>query len=392
MSHSLLGWASRALCGLLVSSLVLAPAHTSAAAADLVVAAGDVSHTLVDHAVFAALPANMAQGAMKGVLGPYEAEPGSVWYVVRGMSTNKGPKERILGFGGFWVTVGETKFTPKAASAFQPEDTSIMRSVRIAPGANQPWVVFFQIPKGTTGVMLNLTNFAMGRAKVVTQVPLADAVPTAKPQPFKGGPAEPAPMAMASTPSAPTPLPAPAPASVAPPAQPSPSVAATAPAPPSAPAASAPATTSAPPRQPSASGLIRVYIAGVTNGGFVAAEVADSVGDLVKLFRTKKKTLEVVETANEADIEVIVTGREVAGTGQREYTTRSGNSWGGGNRTTTSSKEKTTNQIHVLLQVGAFRQEMSGTGPFWAVAANEVVNQVEKWVRQNSAQIRATAR
>jgi len=136
---------------------------------------------------------------------------------------------------------------------------------------------------------------------------------------------------------------------------------------------------------------IRVYCTGVTQSGFIAPTVADSVTDLIKMLKTKK-ALVVVDTRDTAQIVVTVTTRSVEGTGQRDYTTRSTTSGSGTRRTTSTSRERTTNVVQATMQVGKFKQQLIGTGGFWGAAANDVAEQVEKWAKSNAAQIRAQSR
>lgn len=136
---------------------------------------------------------------------------------------------------------------------------------------------------------------------------------------------------------------------------------------------------------------ILVYCTGVTQSGFIAPAVADSVSDLIKVLKSRKH-LRVVDDRREAQVIVTVTGRSVEGTGQRDYTTRSTPTSNGGRRTTSSSRERTVNVVRATMQVGRFKQELVGTGGLWSAAADDVSGQVEKWVKNNAAQIRAQSK
>lgn len=136
---------------------------------------------------------------------------------------------------------------------------------------------------------------------------------------------------------------------------------------------------------------IRVYCTGVTQSGFVAPAVADSVSDMIKVLKTRKH-LRVVEDRREAQVIVTVTGRSIEGTGTRDYTTRSTPTSSGGRRTTSTSRERTVNVVRATMQVGRFKQELVGTGGLWTAAADDVSGQVEKWVKSNAAQIRAQSK
>lgn len=148
------------------------------ASADQEVAAGEIVHVLHEQRVLAALPADMAQGTMKGKVSAKAPKAGMVWYVLRGTTTNRSAKQAIFGYGTIWVMAGADKISPASASAFQPAETSVIRSVRLAPGASAPWVAFFQVPEGATGVALHVTNLdQLPRTRIVKTLPLADARP-----------------------------------------------------------------------------------------------------------------------------------------------------------------------------------------------------------------------
>lgn len=330
-------------------------------AAETATTVGGIAHTLTDQAVLATLPPGLAQGAMKGAVSAKAAPPGFVWYIVRGSSKNTTPEPTSLSSSAFWIEAGGAKYTPKSAVAFQPEDTSVMRSVKMAPGAVQPWVAFFHVPADATGVRLFLTNFELSRRREATSVALVDARPTGGPRPFSNGAAPADPPAAASrvlASSGPSMSPAPAPA----------------------------ATTEVA-RRPVVGGVVRVHCMGASQNGFTSPDIADSVRDLTKLLASRKKTVTLVDTPAQAEVLVVVTGREVQGTGQQSYATTSSKTYGGGRRTTTTSREKTTNVLFATLQVGDFRQPLVGAGPFWAVAADAVADHVEKWLKVNAAQV-----
>ena len=69
--------------------------------------------------------------------------------------------------------------------------------------------------------------------------------------------------------------------------------------------------------------LINVYCVGAGVDGFLSPDVGDSTKDVTKFLGGKKKTLRLVESEADADLTVTITGREVQGTGKKEYTTRS---------------------------------------------------------------------
>jgi hypothetical protein len=133
---------------------------------------------------------------------------------------------------------------------------------------------------------------------------------------------------------------------------------------------------------------IRVYCTGVTQSGFIAPAVADSVNDTIKMLKTKKALL-VVDSRETAEIVVTVTARGAEGTGQRDFTTRSTTSGSGTRRTTSTSRERTTNVLQATMQVGKFKQALVGNGGFWSAAASDIAEQVDKWAKANAAQIRA---
>jgi len=133
--------------------------------------------------------------------------------------------------------------------------------------------------------------------------------------------------------------------------------------------------------------LINVYCAGAGVDGFLSPDVGDSTKDVTKFLRGKKKTLRLVETEADADLIVTITGREVQGTGKKEYTTRSSGK-GSSRKTTSSSKEKTVKVVFVTLQAGKYQMEMEGVDSgFWSAAAHQLAGKIDKWIKQNHAQI-----
>lgn len=172
-------WCSRKRLRWVLALGCLAVAGSASAGHEVL--AGSIAHELQEQRVLAELPADMAQGAMKGRVSAKAAAAGKVWYVLRGITTNRSAKEENFGFGTLWVMAGDEKILPASASAFQPPDLTVLRSVRLAPGAAKAWVAFFQVPQGATGVALQVTNLDQRpRTRIVKSLPLADARPGAR--------------------------------------------------------------------------------------------------------------------------------------------------------------------------------------------------------------------
>ncbi|MBK9239879.1 MAG: hypothetical protein IPL75_06365 [Acidobacteria bacterium] len=184
----------------IVVSLLASPAS-----AQIVVTAGKVTHTVEAATAIATLPSAWGNPKYGKNPLPKPAIEGNVWYVIRGRSANGDTQVRSLDSGSFWIELDGKKITPKAATSFQPDETSIMRSVQVPPGGSQAWVAFFQVPTGATGVKLMMTDFVGGTRKIVASAPLPTATPGAAPAAARGS-------AAATPPPAKAPVAAPAPA------------------------------------------------------------------------------------------------------------------------------------------------------------------------------------
>jgi hypothetical protein len=191
----------RAFAALALAAVALLPSPVSA---QIVVTAGKVTHTVEAATAIATLPSAWANPKYAKSTLPKPAIAGNVWYVIRGRSQNGDTLVRSLNSGSFWIELDGKKITPKAATSFQPDDTSIMRSVQVPPGGSQAWVAFFQVPTGSTGVKLMLTDFVGGTRKVVAGALLPPATPGAAPAPARGS-------ASATAPTAKAPVATPAP-------------------------------------------------------------------------------------------------------------------------------------------------------------------------------------
>ena len=119
----------------IVVSLLASPAS-----AQIVVTAGKVTHTVEAATAIATLPSAWGNPKYGKNPLPKPAIEGNVWYVIRGRSANGDTQVRSLDSGSFWIELDGKKITPKAATSFQPDETSIMRSVQVPPGGSQAWV------------------------------------------------------------------------------------------------------------------------------------------------------------------------------------------------------------------------------------------------------------
>lgn len=156
-----------------------------AAAAQIVVPVGKVTHTVESATSVLTLPVEWANPKYAARPLAKPATAGNVWYVIRGRSVNGDSRTRSLDSGAFWIEMGGQKFPPKAATTFQPDDTSIMRSVSVPAGGSQAWVAFFQVPVNAAGLSLVLTDFVGGPNKLTGRaaLPAATPKPTAQPAP-----------------------------------------------------------------------------------------------------------------------------------------------------------------------------------------------------------------
>ena len=127
---------------------------------------------------------------------------------------------------------------------------------------------------------------------------------------------------------------------------------------------------------------VRVCVRGAGEGGFVSADVGDSVKDLQKTL-DGKKVIDLVRDPREAEVVVIILGRGAEETGRETYHSHSS----GHSYSSTRTKE-TVRVVRAVLKAGSYELEMFGIdNVWWGLAAKDLGKKVEKWVKDNYDQI-----
>lgn len=126
----------------------------------------------------------------------------------------------------------------------------------------------------------------------------------------------------------------------------------------------------------------------VAESGFVDAKLKDrldSTKDL--LLHLDKKTVRVVQTREEATIVVEVLGRSTDESSTRVLTREP---WTG----SVGSKARTQKVVVAKLTVGDYSTDLIGINEendyspgYWSLAAARVAGQIEKWIKDNRAQL-----
>lgn len=127
---------------------------------------------------------------------------------------------------------------------------------------------------------------------------------------------------------------------------------------------------------------VTVCVRGAEKGGFVTAEVGDSVKDL-KENLGDKDVLQLTDDAKSADIVVLIQGRGNVETGRRVYRSRSSRR----HYRSTSSKE-TVRVVRGTLVAGTYKVDMVGVNAsLWGKAADNLGEKVEHWAKNNYPQL-----
>ena len=127
---------------------------------------------------------------------------------------------------------------------------------------------------------------------------------------------------------------------------------------------------------------VTVCVRGAEKGGFVTAEIGDSVKDL-KEDLGDKDVLQLTDDAKSADIVVLIQGRGNVETGRRVYRSHSGRR----HYRSTSSKE-TVRVVRGTLVAGTYKVDMVGVNAsLWGKAADNLGEKVEHWAKNNYPQL-----
>jgi predicted Zn-dependent protease len=145
--------------------------------------------------------------------------------------------------------------------------------------------------------------------------------------------------------------------------------------------------------------VIRVYMAPpIANAeGFVDDALKgqqDSFADLAERLR-RNKAFDVVEDAARADIAVEIRGRGWKNTGATSTTTTQMPTIAGGGLSSTTTPDR-TKEVTIVLKAGSYEKEFSARNDqvfgAWKAIAGRLSNDIEKWVRENRAQLMARRR
>jgi hypothetical protein len=129
---------------------------------------------------------------------------------------------------------------------------------------------------------------------------------------------------------------------------------------------------------------MNVHVRGAEVGGFVTPDVGDSVKDLNKSL-DGKKVLQLVPTADEADLVVTIVSRGLQETGRRIYRSSSTRH----SYRSTSSKEM-VKVVRATLVAGGYKLPMFGVDDlWWGSAAGDLAGKIDKWIKGNYGQLLA---
>ena len=123
--------------------------------------AGDATHDIQHLEAMRVLPESRAEAQHRGFASEREAEPGHVWYVVRGRSANTSFDQREFRGNDIDIMDGTGKeYTPSWSPAiFQPESMQL-QTTALDPGGYKHWLAFFEIPEDAVGLSLRANNLS----------------------------------------------------------------------------------------------------------------------------------------------------------------------------------------------------------------------------------------
>ncbi len=133
--------------------------------------------------------------------------------------------------------------------------------------------------------------------------------------------------------------------------------------------------------------LIRVYVQ-AGSGGFSANGASDTALDLSKALRGKARTLQVVESASQADLIVRVESRnerkQVASVSTYANESKDGKS----GSATTVTNNQTIKVLHATLIAGDFEMPLQDESTLsWRLAATDMASDVDHWAKENYAKL-----
>lgn len=163
------------------------------------VKAGQTSHEIVGIMILDKLPKTWTQPRFAKIAAEKDAPANHVYVVIKGKVTNSAAEERSLTTAFVWLEDGAgTKYRNDGSGTviYQPAGTGVSL-LKVPAGTTKPWVGFFPVPKGATGMKLIATDLKF-RDAARAEMPLPDALPGKPTAPPTG--ATPQPAAPAGTP------------------------------------------------------------------------------------------------------------------------------------------------------------------------------------------------
>ena len=140
--------------------------------------AGQTSHEIVGVVILEKLPKVWTQPRFAKIAAEKAAPTDHVYVVVKGKVTNSAAEERNLTTAFVWLEDRSgTKYRNDGSGTviYQPAGTGVSL-LKVPPGATKPWVAFFPVPKGASGMKLIATDLKF-RDAARAELPLPDALP-----------------------------------------------------------------------------------------------------------------------------------------------------------------------------------------------------------------------
>ncbi len=150
--------------------------------------AGETSHEIAGIMILDKLPKAWTQPKYSKLAADKPAPANHVYIVIKGKVTNAAAEDRNLSTSFLWLEDGNgTKYKNDGSGTviYQPEGTRVTL-LKVPGGSTKPWVGFFPVPRGTTGMKLIATDLKYRNA-AKAELALPDAMPG---KPAAGGAAK----------------------------------------------------------------------------------------------------------------------------------------------------------------------------------------------------------
>ncbi len=153
-------------------------AGPSALAQTHLLPAGEAKYELTGIMIVEQLPKAWTQSRFSNIAAAKPAPPNHVYVVIKGTVTNQAAQDRNLTSAFLWLEDGagnKYKNDGSGTVIYQPQGTGIAL-IKVPAGATKPWVGFFPVPKGATGMKLLATDLKFRNA-ARAEYSLPDALP-----------------------------------------------------------------------------------------------------------------------------------------------------------------------------------------------------------------------